>query len=185
MRITKSSLFAIFIGFMIMVAISLSVVYNQRTIEREQLKETLSLTRFNLDSMDTSTLIYQQEELQADLDRAYKELEADKAKFVQPIEDIAVGKVLYATAKANRVNITAMRSSDIASEIMGGAFCDVLSLNARVVGKVDNLVAFITQLNDDLVNLVVRSVIITNHNSSSDNISSADIRINIYKYEEQ
>jgi hypothetical protein len=132
-----------------------------------------------------STLTYQKETLERDLNKAYREYKADKKKFVQSIENIAVSNVLYSTANVNSVNITNMSSSDVSSQIIEGASCNALSLNTRVVGNIDNLIAFITQLNDDLINAVVNSVSIAIPTSNSDNTASADIRIVIYTYEER
>jgi hypothetical protein len=172
------------LGFLIIAAASLSVVYYQRANEREQLRVDLYSARSKLSSVDTSTLAYQQEKLEVDLNRTYRDYEADKAKFVQSIENIAVGNVLYSTARANSVNITDMSSSDVTSAVIEGAPCAVLSLNAKVVGEANNLVAFIAQLNDDLINAVVKSVNIAIPTSDSDSIASADIQMVIYKYEE-
>ena len=185
MKISKKSWFTIALGFLVMAAASLSVVYYQRASEREQLEADLFLARSKLSSVDMSTLTYQQENLEGDLNKAYREYEADKEKFVQSIENIAVSNVLYSTANVNSVNITDMSSSDVSSAVIEGASCTALSLNARVVGDVDNLVAFITQLNDDLINAVVKSVSMAIPTSNSDNTASADIRIVIYTYEER
>jgi len=185
MKISKNSWFTIALGFLVMAAASLSLVYYQRASEREQLEADLFLNRSKLSSVDMSTLTYQQEKLEGDLNKAYREYEADKEKFVQSIENIAVSNVLYSTANVNGVNITGMSSSDVSSEVIEGASCIALSLNARVVGDVDKLIAFITQLNDDLINVVVKSVSMAIPTSNSDNTASADIRIVIYTYEER
>ena len=185
MKISKKSWFIIALGFLVMAAASLSVVYYQRASEREQLEADLFLARSKLSSVDMSTLIYQKENLKGDLNKAYREYEADKEKFVQSIENIAVSNVLYSTANVNSVNITDMSSSDVSSEVIEGASCTALSLNARVVGDVNKLVAFITQLNDDLINAVIKSVSMDIPTSGSDNTASADIRMVIYTYEER
>jgi len=184
-KISKKSWFTIALGFLIMAAVSLSFVYYQRTGEREQLQADLLSARSRLSTVDMLTLTHQQKVLEGDLNQAYAEYAADKKKFVQSIENIAVSNVLYSTANANSVNITEMSSSDVSSEVIEGAPCLALSLDARVVGKVDNLVAFITQLNDDLINAVVKSVSMDIPSSGNDKIASAGIRVVIYTYEER
>ena len=185
MKISKKSWITIALGFLIMAAISLSFVYYQNAGERERLQADLLSARSRLSTVDMSTLTYQQENLECDLNQAYREYEADKEKFVQSIENIAVSNVLYSTANVNSVNITDMSSSDVCSEIIEGAPCLALSLNAKVVGDVDNLVAFITQLNDDLINAVVKSVSMDIPSSGNDKIASVSIRMVIYTYEER
>ena len=96
--------------------------------------------------VDISGNVLQQ--LEEDLNQAYRGYQADKEKFV---ENTAVSNVIYSTANVNSVKITDMNSSDDSSEVIEGAPCIALSLQARVVGDVDNLVAFITQLNDEFI----------------------------------
>ena len=182
MKINKKSWITITIGLLVMAFASLSVFYSQRESEREQLEAGLLLVHSKLSSMDIPTLTHQQEILEEDLNQAYRGYQSDKEKFV---ENIAVSNVIYSTANVNSVNITDMSSSDDSSEVIEGAPCIALLLKARVVGDVDNLVAFITQLNDDLINAVVKSVSMAIPTSNSDNTASADIQIVIYTYEER
>ena len=182
MKINKKSWFAITLGLLVIAFASLSVFYHQRASEQEQLEKDLDSTRFRLSSLEVSTLRHQQDILEEDLNEAYEGYEADKEKFV---ENIAASNVLYSTAKANSVNITGMNSSDYSSEVIEGASCIALLLDTKVVGNVDNLIAFITQLNNDLINVVVKSMSITIPSSNIDNTASADIQIVIYTYGER
>ncbi|MBU2534570.1 MAG: hypothetical protein ABIK32_02630 [Chloroflexota bacterium] len=184
MKISKKSWFTIVFGFLIMAAVSLSFVYYQGAGEREHLQADLLLARSKLSSVDTSTLTYQQEKLEGDLNQAYKEYEVDKEKFAQSIENIDVSNILYSTANVNSVNIIEMSSSDVSSEVIEGASCLALTVDVKVVGDVDNLVAFITQLNDDLPNGVVRSVNIGIPYPAGDSKPSVSIQVVIYTYKE-
>jgi hypothetical protein len=167
---------------MVIAFASLSVFHSQRESERAQLEADLSMVRSKLISLDTATLTHQQEILEEDLNQAYRGYQADKEKFV---ENIAVSNVIYSTANVNNVKITDMSSSDDSSEVIEGIPCIALSLQATVMGDFDNLVAFITQLNDDLINAVVKSVNMTIPISGNDNTTSMDIQIVIYTYEER
>jgi hypothetical protein len=60
-KISKNSWFIITLGFLIMAAASLSLVYYQRVSERERLETDLFLNRSKLSSVDMSMLAYQQE----------------------------------------------------------------------------------------------------------------------------
>lgn len=182
MNISKKSWFAITLGLLIIAFASLFVFYFQRTSERELLEKDLVLARSRLSSLDVSTLMHRQEVLEEDLNWAYKEYKADKGKF---LENIVVSNVLYSAAKANSVNITDMSSSEDSSEVIEGTSYIALLLNAKAVGNVDNLVAFITQLNNDLTNVVVKSLSISIPSLNNDNTASADIQIVIYTYEER
>jgi len=185
MKISKRSWFTIGIGFFIISVVSLSFVYYQSTSERDRLQEDLILARSKLSSIDLLTPTNKQEALEQQLNQAYKDYESDKKKFVQSIEDIAVGNVLYEAARINDVNITQMSSSDIRSEEVKGAPCLVLSLNTSVIGNVDNLVAFIRQLNNELVNVLVKSVSMNISPSGNDKTATASIQIVVYAYEEK
>ena len=114
MKISKKSWFTIALGFLVMAAASLSVVYYQRASEREQLEADLFLARSKLNSVDMSTLTYQQENLEGDLNKAYKEYEADKD--VQPkdrLKNIAKAKITAALAGAATNKANAVWNSDI------------------------------------------------------------------------
>jgi len=181
-NISKKSWFAVTLGLLIIAFTSLFVFYFQRTSEREQLEKDLVYARSRLSLLDVSTLSHQQEKLEENLNQAYKGYKADKEKF---LENIVVSNVLYSAAKANSVNITDMSSSEDSSEVIEGTSYLALLLNAKAVGNVDNLVAFITQLNDDLINVVIKSLSISIPSSSNDNTASADIQMVIYTYEER
>ncbi len=185
MKISKKSWVMIVLGFLIIASVSLFFVYYQGADERKQLQADLLSVRSNLSAVDTTTLTQRQKVLERDLNQAYRKYEADKAKFVQSIENIDASNALYNTANVNSVNITEMSSSDIRSEVIEGASCLALSLDAKVVGKVENLVAFITQLNDELTNAVVKSVNMDIASSDNDTIAFANIQMVIYTHEER
>jgi len=185
MKIGKKSWFTVIIGFFIIVVTSISFIYLQRAQEQAQLKEDLISARSRLSSVNVETLTHRKNVLEEDLSQLYVLYEADKEKFVQSIENIAVSGILYSIARANSVNITNVNSSDVFNEEVEGVLCRALALNAKVQGDVDNLVAFITQLNNDLATAVVKSVSIDISTSGNNQMSSADIKMVIYTYEER
>ena len=184
MRIGRKSWLIVALGFLIIATVSLSLIYFQHFQEREQLEEDLISARSRLNSVSLETLIQQQNVLERNYNQASTLYEAEKAKLVQSIENIALSDVLYTVAGANSVNITEMHSSDIFCEEVEGVTCLALALNARADGSVDNLLAFITQLNVDLATAVVESVSMDIPPSDSSATPSASIKLVIYTYGE-
>ncbi len=184
MKIGKKSWLTIALGFLIIAAAGLSLVYFQHLQEREQLKEDLGSTRSRLNSVSLEALTQRQNVLEEDFNRARTLYEAEEVKLVQSVENIVLSDVLYTVAGANSVNITEMHSSDIFREEVEGVSCLALALDAKANGNVDNLIAFITQLNVDLATAVVKSVSMDIPPSDSSAIPSASIKLVIYTYRE-
>ncbi len=102
---------------------------------------------------------------------------------------------MFDLAKAYDVTVTEMTSPDPTTENLEGVTCSVISLTAKIEGKVPNLVSFVTRLNSYFTTGVVKSVTITALETvSSDNVStvlettgsdnaSADIQLAVYSYQ--
>ncbi|HEY51693.1 MAG TPA: hypothetical protein G4O20_07825 [Dehalococcoidia bacterium] len=185
MKLSRRSWFIITLGFYVMVAASLFVVYFQHAQEREQLKEDLVSARSRLSSVHIEQLTQRQDVLEGNLNQAYEQYEVDKEKFVQPIESIIVSNILYSMARANSVNITEMRAADVCNDEVEGVPCLALTIDAKVKGYVADLAAFITQLNSDLTTAVVKSVNIDIPPPGNSGIPSAGINVVIYTHEER
>jgi len=185
MKLSRRSWFTIALGFYIMVAASLSFVYFQHVQEREQLRDDLITARSRLSSVNIESVTHRQNVFEENLNQAYEQYEADREKFVQSIESITVSNLLYSMARANSVNITEMRTVDAASEELEGVSCLALNIDAEVKGYDADLVAFITQLNNDLTTAIVKSVNIDIPPPGNAGIPSAAINLVIYTCEER
>ncbi len=195
MKLSKRFFLIIGIGIFIIALAGLGVVCFQRVSEKNQLNEQLASVQLRLSTVQLEQLSSQQAELEEQLSQATSQFEAVKAMLSQPVGSIGDTSILFAIAEACGVEVTEMTSSSPATESLEGVTCSVISLTAKVEGKVPNLVGFITRLNSYFTTGVVRSVTITVlEAASSDNTStvlettssdnaSANIQLAIYTHQ--
>ena len=184
MKLTKKSWLFIGIGIFLIALVGLWMVYSQQSGVKKQLKEEFALATSRLSSIQLEQLADQQEELEQQLDDTIAQSKTARKTLSQPMNSIIITDILFSTAENNSVNITEINSSGMTNEELKGVPCLALPLTARIEGEVGNLVAFITQLNDDLSAGVVRSVDIGIPFPAGDRKSSVSIQMVIYAYKE-
>ena len=184
MKLGKRSWLSIGIGLFLIVFVSLCMVYSQQTSMKNQLKEELNLAKSRLNSIQTEQLADRQSELEQQLEETMAQSEAARETLSQPMNSIIISDILFSTAEANSVNITEISSSVAGSVALEGVPCLELPLSAKIEGEVSNLVAFITQLNNDLASGIVKSVNLDISQPEGNGKSAASIQMVIYKYEE-
>lgn len=184
MKLGRKSWLFIGIGIFLIVFVSLWMVYSQQTSVKKQLKEELNLAKSRLGSIQIEQLADRQSELEQQLEKTIAQSEAARETLSRPMNSIIISDILFNTAEANSVNITEISSSVASSVALEGVPCLALPLTAKIEGEVDNLVAFITQLNNDLASGIVKSVNLDISQPEGNGKSAASIQMVIYKYEE-
>lgn len=184
MKLSKKSWLFIGIGLFLIAFVGLWMVYSQQSDVKKQLKEELALAQTRLSTIQSEQLANQQSELEQQLEAAMSQSATAREMLSQPMNSIIISDILFRTAEANSVNITALNSSIANSVVLDGVPCRVLPITAKVVGEVDNLVDFITELNTDLSIAAVKTVSMDIPFSAGDRKPSASIQIEIYTYEE-
>jgi len=183
-KLSKKSWLFIGIGLFLIVFVSLWVVYSQQTSVKNQLKEELNLAKLRLSSIQVEQLADRQGELEQQLEETLAQSEAARETLSRPMSSIIISDILFSTAEANSVNITEISSSAAGSVALEGVPCLALPLTAKIEGEVNNLVAFITQLNGDLPIATVKSVNLDIPYPAGQGKPSASVQMVIYKYEE-
>jgi len=183
-KLGKRSWLFIGIGLFLIVFVSLWMVYSQQNTVKKQLKEELNLAKTRLSSIQIEQLADRQSELEQQLEKTIAESEAARETLSRPMNSIIISDILFSTAEANSVNITEVSSSVASSVALEGVPCLALPITARIEGEVNNLVAFITQLNNDLASGIVKSVNLDISQPESSGKSAASIQMIIYRYEE-
>jgi len=183
-KLSKKSWLFIGIGLFLIVFVSLWVVYSQQTSVKNQLKEELNLAKLRLSSIQVEQLADRQGELEQQLEETLAQSEAARETLSRPMSSIIISDILFSTAEANSVNITEISSSAAGSVALEGVPCLALPLTAKIEGEVNNLVAFITQLNNDLASGIVNSVNVDISHPEGNGKSAASIQMVIYKCEE-
>ncbi len=184
MKLGKRSWLAVAIGFFLIASISLWISYSQHAGERKQLKEDLGSVHSRLNSVQFEQLADRQSELEQQLEKTIAQSEVARETLSRPMNSIIISDILFSTAEANSVNITEISSLVASSVALEGVPCLALPLTAKIEGEVNNLVAFITQLNNDLASGIVKSVNLDISQAEGNGKSAASIQMVIYKYEE-
>jgi len=183
-KLSKKSWLSVAIGFFLIASISLWIAYAQHAGERKQLKEDLVSVHSRLSSIQFEQPADRQSELEQQLEETLAQSEAARETLSRPMNSIIISDILFSTAEANSVNITEISSSAAGSVALEGVPCLALPLTAKIEGEVNNLVAFITQLNNDLASGIVKSVNVDISSPEGNGKSAASIQVVIYKYEE-
>jgi len=183
-KLGKRSWLFIGIGLFLIVFVSLWMVYSQQNTVKKQLKEELNLAKTRLSSIQIEQLADRQSELEQQLEKTIAESEAARETLSRPMNSIIISDILFSTAEANSVNITEVSSSVASSVALEGVPCLALPITVKIEGEVNNLVAFITQLNNDLASGIVKSVNLDISQPESGGKSAASIQMIIYRYEE-
>jgi len=183
-KLSKKSWLFIGIGIFLIALVGLWMVYSQQSGAKNQLKEEFAQAKSRLSSIQLEQYANQQEELEQQLDETIAQSEAARETLSEPMNSIIITDILFSTAENNSVNITNINSPGMTNEELKGVPCLALPLTASIEGEVSNLVAFITQLNDDLVNAVVKSVSMNIPYPAGVSKPSINIQMVIYTYKE-
>ena len=183
MKLSKTSWLFLTIGVFVIAFASLGAVGSQQVIQQNQLSEELTLAQLKLKGFQLEQLSYRQGELEEHLSQTISQFETTKAILSPPIGSVATSGILFDIAEAYGVEVTEINSSGLTSGELEGIPCSILPFTTRVEGDLPALVDFITRLNGDLTTGVVKSVIISIPEMTSEEKSSADIQMVIYTYQ--
>jgi len=160
LKISKTSWLVLTAGIFVIAAASLGWARSQQVNEQNQLGEELSLAEWRLSELQFEELSSRQEELERQLSEIISNLEAAQATLSQPTVSVTANDTLFYIAEVCGVEIIEVNSSDPTRDEREGITYSVLPLTATVEGEAHNLINFITRLNDDFSNGVVKSVAI-------------------------
>ena len=183
MKISKTSLLILGTGIFVIAFASLGLINSQRLQEQSQLNDELAIAETRLNKLQLEGLASNKERLEMQLEQTISQFEAAKATLSQPNLAIDVSDNLYSIAEACGVEITNLSSTGLTNDDLESITTSVLPFTTAVGGNVSNLIYFVTRLNGDFVTGAVKSVQITTSNTTSDNGSSANIRLVVYSYE--
>lgn len=184
MKLGKKSWLSIGIGIFLIALVGLWMVYSQESSVKKELKEELALARDRLSSIKIEQLSNQQSELEKQLDETIAQSEAARETLSQPMNSIIINDILFSMAEANSVNITQISSSVAGQAALDGVPCRMLPITASVVGEVNNLVDFVTELNADLSIATVKTVNMDIPFPAGERKPTASIQVEIYTYKE-
>jgi len=182
-KLSKKSWVLISIGLFLIGMIGLWTVYSQQSGVEKQLKEELTLVNSKLDSIEIELLENKPGELEQQLDKTLEQSETARETLSQPMNSIIISDILFSTAEANNVNITAISSSVANRMTLEGVPCLTLPVTASIEGELNHLVDFVTELNGDYPIAEVNSFNVQIPYSAGNTTLSANIQMVIYAYE--
>lgn len=166
------------------IMISLGIVQIQQSSKKTKISEELEKAEKVLSALETEQSSFQNDELDTQLDETRNSKDTAIAKLSQPADSIIASEALFAIAEANSVTLTSMATSPISTGTLAELPCYMLSLNFSAEGNIVQLLDFIVSLNTDLTNGVVRSASLTVSEESGEYVSTVDIGVVIYTYQE-
>jgi hypothetical protein len=184
MKLSKKSYLFIGVGIFLIALAGLWTVYSQNSGEEKQLKEEFAQAKTRLNSIQVEQLAGQQGELEQQLKDTLAQSKTARKTLSEPMNSIIITDILFVTAESNSVNITEINSSGMSDVQLEGVPCRMLPLTANIKGEVENLVDFIAQLNDNLANGVVRSIIMNIPDAAGSETPTATIQMVVFTSEE-
>lgn len=181
MKLSKKSWLIIAIGIFAIAFAGLWLVYSEQLAKKDKLELELNSAQVKLNSINLEQMEQRQSELAQQLDQTLASSRDAREVLSRPMESLTVSTILFDTAEANGVNIKEIKSSGTGREELYGVYCHTLPVTAQIEGELTNLVAFITQLNNDMATGVVKSVEITIRTGTEK--SMANIQMVIYSHQ--
>jgi hypothetical protein len=161
LKLSKKSWLIIAIGIFVIAFAGLWLVYSEQLAKKGKLERELNAAQVKLNAINIEQLERRQSDLAQQLDQTLASSRDAREVLSQPMESLTVSTILFDIAEANGVNIKEINSSGTSKEDVYGVNCQTLPITAQVEGELTNLVAFVTQLNNDMATGVVKSVEIT------------------------
>jgi len=183
LKLSKTSWLIIAAGIFVIAFASLGIARSQQINERNQLDEELSVAKLRSDKLQLKQIYYEEESFKEQLDLTMSQLEVAMDALHQSIESIEVTDSLLGIARACGVKITAINSSDVASDELESITCSVIKLDIVVEGDVTKLISFIDELSNKFTTGVVKSTEMAISETIGGDTLSANIQLVIYSYQ--
>jgi outer membrane murein-binding lipoprotein Lpp len=179
MKISKASWMILGIGVFIIVLAGLGIARSGQVKEQDNINQELSLSNARLGNMQVTQLQTQINELQEQLNEAQDQSDEAKDRLKQKIISVDITDKFYEIAHYYGVTVDDIGTTSVAQQPYASLNCDTISLNANITGGPDDVVKFVTGLNDNFTTGFVRSIQLTN---SDNETSSINVQMVVYSY---
>jgi hypothetical protein len=186
-KLSKTSWLILAAGIFVVVLGSLGITRSQQLSEKGKLDEDLHLATSVLEKLqEPANLQTQQDELQRQIEEGEVLLDEARKRLDQTVVSVDVADELFVIADYCGVVVRTLTTSPIKSNEYEGIGLDMTSMNILADGDLDNLINFVTSLNDDYTTGLVRSFQISIPDSgtaSNTTLPNVNIQMTIYSYE--
>ena len=185
MKVSKKVLLYIGIGAYAIIAIASGYVLFGKLDEQGKVNDELTLALTKLEQTDADRLTSQLNELKEQRDQIKSQTETMRQIMSHETTNVIASTIVFDIAKSAYVEVLNLHSPSGSSELFENVPCDVVLLEAKIEGKVEDLVNFITQLNTVLTTGVIKSVNLSIPESGTGVKPTALISLLIYNYQEE
>ena len=163
---------------LVVIIIALGIVQTRQMGQRSSLSEDLERAELVLSALETA----QSSSGQSETGTQPGNINTAEAELSQTADSILANEDLFNIASISSVTLTTITVSPLSDDTLAELSCFSLPLNVVAQGNVPDLLDFITRLNTDLTNGLVRSAKLSVPGSSAEGKPSVNIELVIYTY---
>lgn len=183
MRLNKKWLiYGVIIG-LVAALTTLGIVQAQQMGEKSSLSEELDTVELNLSMLEAEQSSFWQNEIDTQMDEAQTDGDTARAILSQPVDSIIANESLFDIAEVSFVTLTSITVSSLSDEALADLTCSYLPLSIAAEGNETSLLDFISRLNTDLTNGLVRTVTLNIPETPAEGEASVNIELVIYTYQ--
>ena len=162
---------------------TLGIVQAQQMAGKNSLSDVLDTAEQNLSVLEAVQSSFWQDEIGTPIDEAQTNFNTAKEQLSQPVDSIIADESLFNIAAVSSVTLTSITVSPLSDDALAELPCSYLSLKITAEGSETTLLDFISRLNIDLTNGLVRSAILNIPKTPAEGEASVDIELVIYTYQ--
>jgi hypothetical protein len=162
--------------------ISLGIVQAKQMSEKNSLSDELDMAEQDLSILEAAQSSLGQNGLDTQEDEAQTNFDIARAQLSEPIDSIIANESLFNIAAATSVTLTSISVSPLDDDALAELPCSCLPLNVTAQGNETALLDFISRLNIELTNGLVRSATLNIQETPAEGESTVDIELIIYTY---
>ena len=162
---------------------TMGIIQVQQMKERDSLSDDLDMAEQLLNALEANQSSQWQDDSDTQPDDTQANFDTAKAELSQSIDSIIANESLFRIAADSSVTLTSISVSSFYDDTLAELPCSYLPLNVTAEGDLTTLLDFISRLNTDLTNGLVRLATLSIPEASDKGESSADIEMVIYTYQ--
>jgi len=162
---------------------TLGIVQARQMAGKSSLNDELDTAEQNLSVLEAAQSSFWQDGLDTQMDEAQTNSDTAKVQLSQAIDSIIANESLFNIAAVSSVTLTSITVSPLSDDALAELPCSVLPLKITAEGNETTLVDFVSRLNTDLINGLVRSATLNIPETPAEGEATVSIELIIYTYQ--
>jgi hypothetical protein len=158
LKLSKTSWIFLAAGIFLIVGFSLIMARSQQTEQQNTLQEDLRKANLNLSQIKLEDLTAQRDALTLKIDEYETQTAETRAILTSSKDSIDTTDTILEEAQTLGVYIKDLSSPGVATEVLDGNTCEILSLNIIVRGNIRNIADFVRGLSKTFPTSVIKSM---------------------------